>query len=98
MGMHPIVTPFPGTPLFDECKNKNLFVEKFDYNNLLFSKSNIKLPDTSPEELENIRRDVWHEEFNKRRQILDVKESGFKRFKDYNNYETAGFSTKFDNK
>ena len=64
-----IVTPLPGTPLWDECVRNNLFVAGHTINNVHFGQARIKLPDTSPEELEYIRRSVWLKAFKKRRAL-----------------------------
>mgnify|MGYP001246315035 FL=1 len=61
-----IVTALPGTPLYDECLEKGLFLEGTTVNNLNYSKSNIKLGDITADELEDIRRDVWKKAFAKR--------------------------------
>jgi anaerobic magnesium-protoporphyrin IX monomethyl ester cyclase len=61
-----IVTALPGTPLYDECLEKGLFVEGYTLEGSNYSKSNIKLKDVSPEELENIRVDVWKQAMKKR--------------------------------
>lgn len=62
-----IVTPLPGTPLWDKCVKEDLFLEGVTFDNVNFGKAVIKLPDTKPEELEDIRRSVWLEAFKKRR-------------------------------
>ena len=64
-----IVTPLPGTPLWDQCVKEDLFLDGRTINDINFGQAGIKLPDTSPEELEYIRRSVWQEAFQKRRLI-----------------------------
>ena len=89
-----IVTPMPGTKFFDECIDNDLFVEGFDFENIQFSKSNIKLPDTTPEELEAIRRDVWQEEFEKKRKKMQIdQQKRHGRYEDINEYEEVGFKS-----
>lgn len=87
-----IVAPLPGTPLFDECKEKGLFIEGFDLDKIRYSLSTIRLPDTTPEELEDIRKTVWQEAFEERRQLLFQRsENRHRRFLDIEEYETFGF-------
>ena len=61
-----IVTPLPGTPLYDECIEKGLFLEGATVNTLNYDKSNIKLGDLTADELEDIRRNVWKKAFAKK--------------------------------
>jgi anaerobic magnesium-protoporphyrin IX monomethyl ester cyclase len=84
-----IVSPLPGTPLWDECVEKGLFIEGTSLNNIRYSLSTIKLPDTTPEELENIRYTVWKEAFEERRKR--VAGDRHKKFEDRKEYETVGF-------
>lgn len=89
-----IVTPMPGTQFYDDCIDQDLFVEGFDLEDIQFSKSNIKLPDTTPEELEAIRRDVWNEEFEKKRQRMQVDDDKrHNRQENASNYEEIGFNS-----
>lgn len=89
-----IVTPMPGTPLYDECVEKGLFVDGFDINNIRFSVTSIKLPDTSAEELESIRRTVWHEAFEERRRKMNAKHAErHHKFTDTSEYELVGFNS-----
>ena len=60
-----IVTALPGTPLYDECIEKGLFLEGTTADNLNYSKSNIKLGDITVDELEDIRRSVWKKDLKK---------------------------------
>jgi anaerobic magnesium-protoporphyrin IX monomethyl ester cyclase len=89
-----LVTPFPGTPLYDECERRGLLRDDFDIDNLRYSVANIKLPDMEGEELETLRRDVWLEYHKTEafaaqgRQASTVKE-----FKTTDEYETVGFKT-----
>jgi len=89
-----IVTPMPGTQFYDDCIDNDLLIDDFDLENIQFSKSNIKLPDTTPEELEAIRRDVWHEEFEKKRQKMKVdKQERHSRHENTEEYEEIGFKS-----
>ncbi len=47
-----IYTPFPGTPLYEYAKENDYLVPGFSENNILFRKSNIKIPGITPEEFE----------------------------------------------
>lgn len=87
-----IVSAFPGTRLFDECLEGDLFVEKPVVEQMRFSRANIRLPDVTSEELEGFRRTVWLEAFEARRKSLDVLvHDQRQRFTDVKSYETAGF-------
>ena len=61
-----IVTPLPGTPLYDECIEKGLFLEGATVSTLNYDKSNINLGDLTADELEEIRRSVWKKAFAKK--------------------------------
>jgi radical SAM superfamily enzyme YgiQ (UPF0313 family) len=90
-----IVTAMPGTPLYDECIEKGLFLDTDDLNNFRFSSASFKLPDTTPEELERLRRTVWREEFEKKRQNRANRGHAQKHsFQSYEEYETFGFKIK----
>ncbi len=54
-----VVSPLPGTPLFDQCVKENLFVNDFDVNDIRYSVSHIRMADVTPDELEEIRRSYW---------------------------------------
>jgi radical SAM superfamily enzyme YgiQ (UPF0313 family) len=56
-----VVSPLPGTPLFDQCLEENLFINDFDVNNIRYSVSHIKMADITPDELEAIRTSYWQE-------------------------------------
>lgn len=88
-----IVTALPGTPLYDECVEKGLFIEGYDPNNIRFSHANIRLPDTTPEELEDIRRSVWKTAFENRRAAMKVIHDDRRtKFTDITHYETVGYA------
>lgn len=84
-----IVSPLPGTPLWDECIEKGLLIDGASLDNVRYSLSTIKLPDTTPEELENIRYTVWKEHFELRRKKLNSQPH--KKFEDREEYETVGY-------
>ncbi|WP_295102764.1 radical SAM protein [uncultured Candidatus Kuenenia sp.] len=89
-----IVTPLPGTPIYDECLQKGLFVDGFDVNKHRYSSAKIKLPDTTPDELEKIRRDVWLEVFNeKRKKMQSIAGDRLRKFTDVSDYERVGFTS-----
>lgn len=54
-----IVNPLPGTPLYDECLEKDLLYDDFDCENIRWSNENIRLPDTERGYLAKRRREVW---------------------------------------
>jgi anaerobic magnesium-protoporphyrin IX monomethyl ester cyclase len=89
-----IVTALPGTPLYDECVAKGLFLEGVTVNNLNYAKSNFRLPDITPEELEDIRRSVWLRAFEKRvaeRNASDVSSKSMHKFSSVGEYQVWGF-------
>lgn len=90
-----IVTPLPGTPLYDECVEKGLMVEGYDVNNIRFSLAAIKLPDTTTEELNELRRTVWRESFEEKRRKMQVLEgeNRKRKFIGREEYELAGFQS-----
>ena len=90
-----LVTPLPGTPLYDECVERGLLIDGFDINNIRFSTASIRLPETSPQELEDIRRTVWREAFPDMRQRLaeTQTEERQRRFTGLREYELVGFSS-----
>ena len=91
-----VCTPLPGTPLYDECVRRGLLYEDFDVNNLRYSVANIKLPDTTREELEEIRRNVWlkyrHNQESKLQSAIIKRPH--REFKTTDAYEYAGFERK----
>lgn len=87
-----LVTPLPGTPLFDECVEQGLFTDNFDTTMLRYSFASIKLPDTSPEELETIRRTVWRARFLEKNKSETSQNA--RTFSNVAEYENAGIRTK----
>jgi radical SAM superfamily enzyme YgiQ (UPF0313 family) len=89
-----LVTPLPGTPLYDECLEKGLFTENYNMNDVRYSFSSIKLPDVSTQELESMRRTVWREAFDERqRRLAERGAPKHRHFVDRQTYEAAGFKT-----
>ncbi len=71
-GIHiSVVNPLPGTPLYDECVEKNILSDDFDPQDIRFSSENIKMPDVEKGYMSKRRRDVWLEYMSKR---VDVEE------------------------
>jgi len=58
-----LYTPIPGTPLFEYSKNNGYLVDGFSEERILFAKSNIKVPDLSPEEFEELVAN-WTQKLN----------------------------------
>lgn len=50
-----IAQPLPGTQFWEHCRKQNLFLDGFDTFHLRYGKSNIKVTDVTPEELEHYR-------------------------------------------
>ena len=91
-----IVTPLPGTNLYDQCDEQGLFHDDFDVENLRYSVSNIKLTDMSRDAIENLRRDIWLKSTKDKldqKSAMDSKNK-FKVFKETEEYEKAGFNEK----
>lgn len=87
-----VVTPLPGTPLYDECVRRDLLYDDFDVNNIRYSVANIKLPDMSREELEGIRRSVWLEKKSQMAESPQEEDGNlFRQFEDSGEYEYAGW-------
>lgn len=49
-----IANPFPGTGLYEICKEQNYFANGFELSNLVFPKANLQTPEFDPEEVEII--------------------------------------------
>lgn len=89
-----VVSPLPGTPLYDQCLSEGLLTEDFDINDVRYSVSNIKLPDISADELEDIRRRYWAD--HKSRKIAEGagRTDAVVRFKSVEEFSGLGFKTK----
>lgn len=89
-----VVSPLPGTPLFDQCVDEKLLTSGFDINDIRYSVSHIRLPDMTSEELENVRRSYWME--HKARKIAEGagRQDAMKRFGSVEEFSNLGFKTK----
>ncbi len=56
-----IAQPLPGTPFWEDCKSKNLFIDGFDEFHLRYGKANIKVTGLTSEELEGYRHKAREE-------------------------------------
>lgn len=89
-----IVTPLPGTPLFDECAKDDLFIDGFSVDEISYALSSIKLPELSPIELEELRHEEWKRGFEARRKKLAESSRGAAaRFLTIEEYENTGYTT-----
>jgi radical SAM superfamily enzyme YgiQ (UPF0313 family) len=73
-----IAQPLPGTPFWDHCIEKKLFVEGFDTFHIRYGKANIYIDGVTPLELEEYRHNA-REDFIKSRgnEYQKIKESVF---------------------
>ena len=86
-----VVTPLPGTPLYDECIDRDLLLESFDINDLRYGVSNIKLPDIENQDVERRRRQTWLEMKRSKGTLSGTKSHGsYKQFTSPEDYEKAG--------
>lgn len=85
-----IVSPLPGTPLFDEVQSANLFVDNFNVDKIAYALSAIRLPEVTPEELEEMRHTAWSEAFELRRANAPVT-TKFRKYDDIRSYERGGY-------
>ncbi|MBT4702826.1 MAG: B12-binding domain-containing radical SAM protein [Rhodospirillaceae bacterium] len=77
-----IVNPLPGTPLYDECIEKDLVYDDFDPQNVRWSTENIKMEEVDRGYISKRRREVW--------------ESYMKDKIDITKYETQNIVTDYD--
>ena len=89
-----VVTPLPGTPVYDEAIDRGLLSESFDPDDIRYSVSSIRIEGMTQEEIEDVRRITWrkHQELKKKRQPKSAR--AHKTFLDAAEYATAGFSKK----
>lgn len=89
-----VVTPLPGTPVFDEAVDRDLLVENFNPDDIRYSISSIKIDGMSPEEIETVRRETWrkHQELKRARQAADS--SLHRQFASADDFAAAGFKDK----
>jgi radical SAM superfamily enzyme YgiQ (UPF0313 family) len=91
-----VVTPLPGTPVFDEAVQRGLLVDTFNPNDIRYSISSIRIDGMTPEEIEDVRRSTWRKH-QKRKQDRRAREPGRKvhrRFDGAGDFSTAGFADK----
>jgi|TARA_B100000315_G_scaffold255990_1_gene300809 radical SAM superfamily enzyme YgiQ (UPF0313 family) len=88
-----IVTPLPGTPLYDLCIDQNLFIQADRKERMRFSAACLKLPDVGPDKLEEIRRRVWQENFKRQKNMEKnrIVKDRFREYKDVSDYQRVGF-------
>jgi len=88
-----VVSPLPGTPLFDQCIEEKLFVNDFDVNDIRYSVSHIKMADITPDELEGIRTSYWQE--HKARKLAEgpKHKDAHKVFTTVEEFSNLGFKT-----
>lgn len=88
-----VVSPLPGTPLFDQCIAENLFVNDFDVNDIRYSVSHIRMADITPDELEAIRTSYWQE--HKARKLAEgpKHKDAHKIFTTVEEFSNLGFKT-----
>jgi anaerobic magnesium-protoporphyrin IX monomethyl ester cyclase len=72
-----MVTPLPGSGLYDYCLKNNLLYDDFDVAKLRYSNTFIKNPNISRAELEGIRRTVWEEYMSKRVDLNEYAKRGW---------------------
>lgn len=58
-----LYNPLPGTRLFDHAKQNGYLVDDFREDRILYAKSNVKIPGTTPEEVERLVS-VWNKRLN----------------------------------
>lgn len=58
-----MVTPLPGSKLYEHCINNDLLYEDFDITKVRYSNTFIKNENISRQELEGIRKNVWEKHF-----------------------------------
>jgi radical SAM superfamily enzyme YgiQ (UPF0313 family) len=89
-----VVTPLPGTPVFDEAVERGLLLDTFNPNDIRYSISSIRIDGMTPEAIEDVRRSTWRKH-QKRKQERRAREAGravHRRFDDAADFSTAGFA------
>jgi len=66
-----IVNPLPGTPLYNQCKQENLFYGDFDAQNIRWSNENIQIAGIERGYLAKMRRKVWLEYMERRIDVVN---------------------------
>ena len=72
-----MLTPLPGSELYDYCIENNLLYEDFDPTEIHYSNTFIKNPNISRKELEDIRKNVWREYMSVKIDLKDYNERGW---------------------
>ncbi|MCL5062023.1 MAG: B12-binding domain-containing radical SAM protein [Nitrospirae bacterium] len=67
-----MVTPLPGSKLYDYCKKNDLLHEDFDITKVRYANTFIKNSNISRSELEGIRKSVWEKHFGNKYRPLKV--------------------------
>lgn len=91
-----VVTPLPGTPVFDEAVERGLLVDSFNPNDIRYSISSIRIDGMTPEEIEDVRRSTWrkHQKRKQERRKAEAGKDVHRRFDGADDFSTAGFSEK----
>jgi radical SAM superfamily enzyme YgiQ (UPF0313 family) len=91
-----VVTPLPGTPVFDEAVQRGLLVDSFNPDDIRYSISSIKIAGMTPEEIENVRRSTWrqHQKRKQERQRRRGPKRVHRQFRSAGDFATAGFARK----
>jgi magnesium-protoporphyrin IX monomethyl ester (oxidative) cyclase len=88
-----VVTPLPGTPLFDKALAQGQLRDDFNPNDIRYSISSIKIEGMTAEELEDVRKNTWLE-LQKRKRRGPPKHNARRLFTSAADFATAGFIDK----
>jgi len=72
-----MLTPIPGSRLYDHCVQNDLLYEDFDVAQLRYSNTFIKNPNVPREVVEDLRKSVWKEYMSKRINIAEYDNRGW---------------------
>jgi radical SAM superfamily enzyme YgiQ (UPF0313 family) len=91
-----VVTPLPGTPVFDEAVQRGLLVDSFNPDDIRYSISSIKIAGMTTEEIENVRRSTWrkHQKRKRARRDRNAARRVHRQFSGAGDFSTAGFANK----
>ena len=90
-----LVSPLPGTPLYDECNDRELLTETYDADDVRYALSHIRHRDISGDELADIRSNYWRE--NKEKWIERQHQHGkevHRTYQSIEDYSETGFANK----
>jgi len=76
-----IVNPLPGTSLYNQCKQDNLFYSDFEVHNIRWSNENIIIPGIERGYLARMRRKVWLEYMENKIDVASYETEKVKSFK-----------------